>query len=268
MDKNPGLKTVVNKVNEINNEFRFFKMELLAGVDKMVALVREHGVAFEFDFSKVYWNSRLGTEHTRIASQLGKQDILYDMFAGVGPFAIPAAKRKSTVFANDLNPESHKWLTHNVKLNKVQDRVRTYNLDARKFVLDVVKDNLISIGKKCKEGDIFNTHVVMNLPSLAIEFLDVFSNLLADVPSDLRPHIPLPMMRCHCFSKADDVREDICNRIQAVLQQQDVGDNIVIHDVRNVAPNKEMMCATFKLSSCVVFGSDIKGVYACRKCFS
>ena len=172
-------------------------MELLAGEDNMVTLMREHGAAFEFDFSKVYWNSRLATEHVRIASKLGENDVLYDMFAGVGPFAVPAAKRKCTVLANDLNPESYKWLEHNAKLNKVQERLRPYNLDARQFVTDVVKDDLIALGKKCKDGSKLNTHIVMNLPSIAIEFLDVFCGLLKDVPDDLRPHIPLPTMHCH-----------------------------------------------------------------------
>jgi tRNA G37 N-methylase Trm5 len=48
---------------------------------------------------------------------------LYDVFAGVGPFAIPAARKGCTVVANDLNPASYHWLQHNVSLNKVADKV-------------------------------------------------------------------------------------------------------------------------------------------------
>lgn len=258
MDKLPRLKTVVNKLNEINNEFRFFNMELLAGEDNMVALVREHGVAFQFDFSKVYWNPRLSTEHTRIANQLGERDILYDMFAGVGPFAIPAAKRRCSIVANDLNPESYKWLVHNAKLNKVQDRVRTYNLDARDFVRDIVKKDLIALGEKASEGTrVANTHVVMNLPSIAIEFLDVFCGLLANVPKDLQSHIPLPTVHCHCFSTEEDTSKDVRQRINDVLGVN--VSNMSIHDVRDVAPNKEMLCASFKLPDCVVFDKETHG---------
>ena len=47
---------------------------------------------------------------------------LVDMFAGVGPFAIPAAKKGCTVYANDLNPDSFRFLCENVKLNKVCGR--------------------------------------------------------------------------------------------------------------------------------------------------
>lgn len=39
MDKNPNLRTVVNKMDSIDTTFRFFKMELLAGEDDMIAEV-------------------------------------------------------------------------------------------------------------------------------------------------------------------------------------------------------------------------------------
>ena len=41
IDKNPGVSCVVNKTNMIDNTFRNFKMELLAGEENMVAKVGE-----------------------------------------------------------------------------------------------------------------------------------------------------------------------------------------------------------------------------------
>lgn len=42
------------------------------------------------------------------------------MFAGVGPFAVPAARNIGCrVHANDLNPNSYKYLLQNVQKNKV-----------------------------------------------------------------------------------------------------------------------------------------------------
>ena len=41
-------------------------MELLAGEDRFEVEVKESGCRFRFDFSKVYWNPRLGTEHDRL----------------------------------------------------------------------------------------------------------------------------------------------------------------------------------------------------------
>lgn len=40
MDKNPGITSVVNKLNIIDNTYRNFQMEILAGEDNMIATVR------------------------------------------------------------------------------------------------------------------------------------------------------------------------------------------------------------------------------------
>ena len=50
------------------------------------------------------------------------------MMAGIGPFAIPAARRRVAVHANDLNPRCADYLRLNAALNKVEARLRVYNL--------------------------------------------------------------------------------------------------------------------------------------------
>jgi tRNA (guanine37-N1)-methyltransferase len=67
----------------------------------------------------VYWNSRLQAEHNRVIEKLNSEDVVADVFAGVGPFALPAAKKGCGVLANDLNPESFRYLTKNAEDNGV-----------------------------------------------------------------------------------------------------------------------------------------------------
>ncbi|KAK4054732.1 tRNA(m(1)G37)methyltransferase [Microbotryomycetes sp. JL201] len=124
LDKNKTVKTVVNKLDTIDNEFRFFKMEVLAGVEDFIVHTAESGCSFTFDFSKVYWNSRLSTEHGKLVDMFTTDDVVCDSFAGVGPFAVPAGKKGCAVMASDLNPESAKALAENVKINKASQKCR------------------------------------------------------------------------------------------------------------------------------------------------
>ncbi|XWS71993.1 hypothetical protein CRYUN_Cryun02cG0002400 [Craigia yunnanensis] len=139
-DKNyPRIKTVVNKVGTITNEFRVPKFEILAGESDMVTEVKQYGAAFKLDYSLVYWNSRLEHEHIRLVSLFQPGETICDMFAGIGPFAIPAAQKGCLVYANDLNPDSVHYLKINAKINKIDGCVFAYNMDARKFISQLME---------------------------------------------------------------------------------------------------------------------------------
>lgn len=96
-------------------------MEVIAGQPNLITEVKQHAARFKLDFSKVYWNSRLEQEHMRLVEQYFKPgEVVVDVMAGIGPFAIPAAKHKEcTVLANDLNPDSYFYLKENIRINKV-----------------------------------------------------------------------------------------------------------------------------------------------------
>lgn len=71
--------------------------------------------------TQVYWNSRLEQEHSRLVGLFAPGQVVADVMAGIGPFAVPAARlRACAVHANDLNPDSFRWLQENVRINKVQ----------------------------------------------------------------------------------------------------------------------------------------------------
>ncbi|XP_015745012.2 tRNA (guanine(37)-N1)-methyltransferase isoform X1 [Python bivittatus] len=247
IDKNQGITCAVNKINIIDSTYRNFEMELLAGDGaNMITKVKENYISYEFDFSKVYWNPRLSTEHSRVVNLLKPGDLLFDVFAGVGPFAIPAAKKNCVVFANDLNPESCKWLQHNCKLNKVDKKVKVFNMDGRSFLKGPVKEEL---DKHLSSKEWKNSlHIIMNLPAMAIEFLDVFRHLLNGEPVSAE----LPTVHCHCFSKHDNPTQDVQERAEALLGTSLDG-LCSVKWVRNVAPYKEMMCISFQLPAEVLY---------------
>lgn len=209
LEKTPRVETVVNKLDTIDTEFRVFAMELLAGEPRYEAQVSESNCLFTLDFRHVYWNSRLHTEHARLISQFQPFQVVADVMAGVGPFAVPAAKKGVWVLANDLNPECYKSMQHNVTQNKVEAHCRTFCEDGRAFIRQSAvrawdaafpahDDSLLSERQKRKErrrrreGDAAECapspaspalprrlidHFVMNLPATALEFLDAFRGL-------------------------------------------------------------------------------------------
>jgi tRNA (guanine37-N1)-methyltransferase len=152
----------------------------------------------------VYWNSRLHTEHDRLIQLFKPNEYVCDVFAGVGPFALPAAKKGAIVYANDLNPSSYEWMKENMKANKIMSGLHPYNMDGRAFIRQAVKD-LQATSKEWKTFD----HFVMNLPATAIEFLDAFRGLYYDQKELFQTRSRLPMIHCHCFTKSTDAMQDI-----------------------------------------------------------
>lgn len=129
MDKNPTIRTVVNKKETLGeeNEFRVLEFELIAGEPDYEVEMKEHNSTFRFAFDKIFWNSRLNTEHRRLIDTFKKGEAVCDVMAGVGPFAIPAAKNGVFVWANDLNPHCYHGLKDAVSLNKVCRRTPCFS---------------------------------------------------------------------------------------------------------------------------------------------
>ena len=238
-------------------------MEVLAGDSDMKTSVKEHGCVFEFDFSKVYWNSRLQTEHKRLVDKFTASDVVCDIFAGVGPFAVPAAKKGCLVYANDLNPDSYKALCHNTKINHVENKIKTFNMDGREFVKELVTDwskmrDLESGNTAINKSTKLFTQVIMNLPASAVEFLDVFRGLLTPFKDKFISSgssgyaTKLPQIHCYCFSKATEPTNDAKLQVEQVLGTV-LPSECVCYYVRDVAPQKAMICVSFMLPESAAF---------------
>ncbi|OAQ63350.1 Met-10 protein [Pochonia chlamydosporia 170] len=289
LDKNPNIRTVINKTDDVGteNEFRTFSYEVLAGPDDLLVEVSEAGCSFKFDYSKVYWNTKLSFEHHRLCAMFQPGEVVADVMAGIGPFAAPAGKKGVFVWANDKNPESYKYLSEIIKRNKVTEFVKPFNQDGHDFikqaadlVLEASQRGDCAIVKPAKVSRSAPpsqrpepvripvpptvSHYVMNLPASALEFLHNFKGLYHGQEKLFTPHTDtmLPMIHAHCFAvKADDATplDDICQRIYAEIGVQlkpgnaEVPGEVAIHEVRDVAPAKRMFCATFRLPPEVAF---------------
>ncbi|KAL1451157.1 hypothetical protein WDU94_003445 [Cyamophila willieti] len=230
-------------------------MELLAGEDNMITTHKENGCTFKMDFSKVYWNSRLSTEHERVAKDIQKGDLVLDAFAGVGPFAIPSAKRGATVCANDLNPHSYEWLKQSLALNFKPRQIfstpfTATNKDAREFLRTDARAAINEWARKNTNPNA-RVRILMNLPASAVEFVKDVKMLRREEYKQLK-HEPLLYLYCFLPKMNLETREkiDCTHAATELLKEHGIEYNeksMTPYFVRNVAPNKDMYKILIKL---------------------
>lgn len=156
-----NIKTVFTPVTRITGDFRVRKLELLAGENKTSTTHRESGCIFNVDVEKCYYSPRLSYEHLRIAELASSDEVVVNMFAGIGCFSIALAKKQSQtkVYSIDLNPVAFEYMQKNIKLNGVFGRVVPILGDSR----EIIKGQLQGIADR----------VLMPLPEKALEYLTV-----------------------------------------------------------------------------------------------
>jgi len=156
--------TVVDRASKIRGELRVRDWNVLAG-DRTETVHREYGCEYALDIAEMYFSPRLATERHRVAEQVETGERVFDMFAGVGPFVVPAAKRGAEVVGVDLNERAVEYLRENAERNGVADRVTAISGDVR----DVAP-----------EYENWADRIVMNLPHSADEFLDAAVTIASD----------------------------------------------------------------------------------------
>ncbi|QPV63617.1 class I SAM-dependent methyltransferase family protein [Halosimplex litoreum] len=158
------VKTVVNRASKVKGTERVRDWEVLAG-ESTEAVHREYGCEFALDLATVYFSPRLATERHRVAEQVREGERAFDMFAGVGPFVVPFAKRGATAVGVDINGDAIEYLRENARRNGVEERVTAIQGDVREVA---------------SEYEDWAERLVMNLPHSADEFLKSAVALASD----------------------------------------------------------------------------------------
>ncbi len=115
----PRCKTVLLDKG-IEGRTRSPKREIIAGKETETTY-RENGCVFKLDAMKIMHSKGNLAERKRM-SKLGKDEVVVDMFAGIGYFSIPMAVHSmpKKIYAIEINPAAFGYLTENIKLNKVE----------------------------------------------------------------------------------------------------------------------------------------------------
>ena len=220
LDKVNNCRTVVVKEKAIENEFRTLPLKIIAGEKTATSLIcehKEHGCVFAMNFETVYWNSRLQEEHHNVSQFIidrcqnrenGKRIHVIDACCGIGPFVIPIAKAKKkvvknqnigSIFANDLNPESMKWMIKNTWLNKVDGYVEfnTENGEIKPMDgVDFIKDCFLKTDESTNEKILSldsEVIILMNLPRFSVsELMPRMVGMFADSTDNSTENIGNP----------------------------------------------------------------------------
>ena len=160
LEANSHIRLVVKKKSDVAGKFRTREFQEVAGSGTTETTYQEFSCCYTLDVAAVYFNPRLSHERLRVARQVKPNEIVVDMFAGVGPYSILIAKSQpnSKVYSIDINPIAIRYLKHNVFANHVADRVIPLLGDARNLSM--------------KEVNTVADRVIMNLPSEAGNYID------------------------------------------------------------------------------------------------
>jgi tRNA (guanine37-N1)-methyltransferase len=173
LDSDLPVRAVIDRDSKVKGDLRVRDWTVVATAEDVdeadrpvtETIHREYGFEYLLDLSRVYFSPRLATERHRVTEAVTAGEQAVDMFAGVGPFAIPMAARGATVVGVDLNPAAIEYLRENARRNGVADRVTAIEGDVRDVAADYTD---------------WADRIVMNLPHSADDFLDAAVTLAGD----------------------------------------------------------------------------------------
>ncbi len=155
----PYVKSVWLAVSPVEGRYKVRRFIHLAGEPRSETLYREHGCVFKLDITRVFATPRLSYERLRIAKLVSPGEVIVNMFAGAGLYSIIIARhsRPGMVHSIDINEHAYRYMIENIKLNRVEDRVKAYLGDAGR----IIESELLGVADR----------VLMPLPELALDYL-------------------------------------------------------------------------------------------------
>jgi tRNA wybutosine-synthesizing protein 2 len=117
----PNIRSVCES-SGIEGELREPNIKLIAG-ERTTTIHRENNVLYHLDVSQVMFSKGNLLERKRLISQVKKDEVIIDMFAGIGYFSLGIAKftKAGKIYALEKNAAALKFLRNNMKINKIDN---------------------------------------------------------------------------------------------------------------------------------------------------
>ncbi|MFW9828872.1 MAG: class I SAM-dependent methyltransferase family protein [Candidatus Thorarchaeota archaeon] len=234
MKVNRNVKTVLEKRSEVKGPCRLRDLAFLAGEDKSETIHRENDCLFKLDVKKTYFSPRLVFERQRVAlSSIKENELIVDMFAGVGTFSIQIAKINNVkIHAFDVNPNAYNYIKKNIKLNRLRGDIYPVNIDVENLIED---DN--QLGKMLfHKAD----RIIMNLPESSIKFVDIACFLIKESGG---------IMHFYQFTEKPNPIEKTLKNLEAVLALYEWQIDSLLESkiVKHFSPRSELVVLDLKI---------------------
>lgn len=209
------VKSVFCQVSAIEGEYRLRKLELISGENSPITVYKEHGCTFKVDVINTYFSPRLSTERLRIAQLTEPNEVVVNMFGGVGTFSIIISRynKSAKVYSIDSNPIAIDMCRQNIEINKLRGNVFPVLGDAEQEIHKGLK----GIAKR----------VLMPLPEKAKNFVDAAVSSLENGSG---------MIHYFCHVGADNKKAAVQNGIMDTSESFSKFD----HTIRNVRVVREV----------------------------
>jgi tRNA (guanine37-N1)-methyltransferase len=141
LNANKNIKVVLRQASPVSGELRVRALEWVAGEHRTETTHKENGCTLKVNLSQAYFSPRLHYERARVAKLVQPEEIIVNMFAGVGSFSVVIAKKAqpTRVYSIDINPTAVKYLEENASRNRVWGRVTPILGDARNILETTLK---------------------------------------------------------------------------------------------------------------------------------
>ena len=139
----PKIQTICNKEGGVTGEFRKPQIKIIAGSKNTEVCHLENGIYFCFDIQKIMFAKGNIKERGRLPRQVKREEIIIDMFTGIGYFSVPIAKiaKPKKIYAIELNPDSIKYLKKTIEKNKLKN-IEIIHGDSKQEVEKLVQQGI------------------------------------------------------------------------------------------------------------------------------
>ena len=215
------IKSVAVRTGRTSKVTRIPDYTLVAGRSNTETIHKEAGVLFQVDPLRVTFSGGNITERIRMGQVPHHDEIIVDMFACIGQFALHMVKKKTVqVTAIEINPEAYAYLVRNIKLNKVEDLVTPVLGDCR-------YNHPVDVADRVVLGYLHDT----------LDYLTSALEILKPSGGVIHLHAAVPLRKI----------SEYCNTINTDCHKNGFNTHIDVKKIKSYSPNIEHVVFDIRL---------------------